>query len=315
MSEYPPERHGSDDAGATRPAPQAAPPGAGPTGPIPAPRRPPPWDGQQWPPPGQGWGSPQRPPAGPWPPQGQQWPPPQQWAPPGPWPPAPPKGGHQGLIIGLVIGLVVLLVAGGAGWYVFLGPGKAGTGVAASSSAPESAAPPSSAAPSGSRVGVPSGETPGTVPGGAVGPTTTAPQVLENAALATLNSLRADSLSRVTLDGRWVAQVASKSVGITDPLQTAQNGSHTFYATDILAESLRARQLVDSPSKVYVLWGTDFGKSSGAADGSPYWITLVDAGYASQDNVTRWCHVTYSQLPPQQLADTCAPRQLTLPHS
>jgi hypothetical protein len=129
-----------------------------------------------------------------------------------------------------------------------------------------------------------------------------------------LNSLRSKSVSRVVLDGRWVAQVASKSVGITDPLQTAQNGSHTFFARDILAESLAARSTVADASQVYVLWATDFGRRSTAPDGSPYWVTIVDAGLTSAADVTAWCARTYSTLTPEQLADTCAPRTLTTPH-
>jgi hypothetical protein len=127
--------------------------------------------------------------------------------------------------------------------------------------------------------------------------------------------LRSDSLKRVPLDGRWVAQVASKWVGVTDPLQTAANGSHTFQATDILTESQAARTKVDDPKKVYVLWGTDFGKRSTGPNGAPIWVTIVDAGYASHDNVLEWCRVKFPGLSPQQLADTCAPRQLTPPHN
>jgi hypothetical protein len=105
-------------------------------------------------------------------------------------------------------------------------------------------------------------------------------------------------------------------VGITDPLQTTQTGSHTFMAADILAESLQARQTVANPAQnVYLVWGTDFGKRSQAPNGSPYWITLVDAGFGSSGAVKAWCQSTYSSLTPAQLADTCAPRQLTTPHS
>ena len=138
----------------------------------------------------------------------------------------------------------------------------------------------------------------------------------ETAALDELTAMRSASVSRLPYDSRWVAQVASKSVGITDPLQTTQTGSHTFMAADILAESLQARQTVANPAQnVYVVWGTDFGKRSQAPNGLPYWITLVDAGFASKDNVTQWCHTAFAALTPQQLADTCAPRQLTPPHA
>lgn len=40
----------------------------------------------------------------------------------------------------------------------------------------------------------------------------------------------------MVLDGRWVAQLASKTFGISDPLQIAENGSHTSFGIDVLAE-------------------------------------------------------------------------------
>jgi hypothetical protein len=135
----------------------------------------------------------------------------------------------------------------------------------------------------------------------------------EEQALAELQTLRAGSLPRLVTDDRWVAQVASKSVGITDPLQTAANGTHTFYAVDILAESRATTQSVPA-SSVLVLQSTDFGKRSYASDGQPYWITVVDAGFGSSDQVKAWCASTYPTLNAQQLADACAARTLSPPH-
>ena len=135
----------------------------------------------------------------------------------------------------------------------------------------------------------------------------------EQQALTELEALRADSLARLVTDGRWVAQVASKSVGITDPLQTAANGSHTFYAMDILAESRAATSSV-SDSSVFVLTSTDFGKRSFSGDGQPYWITVVDVGSSSSDEVDAWCASTYPTLDPEQLSNACAPRTLVPPH-
>jgi hypothetical protein len=111
-----------------------------------------------------------------------------------------------------------------------------------------------------------------------------------------------------------VAQVASKSVGITDPLQVAANGTHTFYAVDILAESRAAVATVGDPSSVLVLQSVDFGKRSHATDGRPYWVTLVDAGFSSSDDVDLWCARTYPTLTAEQLANSCAARTLTPPH-
>jgi hypothetical protein len=137
----------------------------------------------------------------------------------------------------------------------------------------------------------------------------------EEEALQELDALREQSLQGLWLDQRWVAQVASKSVGITDPLQTAQNGTNTFYAVDILAESNAARATVSNPSAVLVLHSTDFGKRSTAPDGQPYWVTLYDGGFGSSDAVKAWCASTYASLDPAALANACAPRTLSPPHS
>lgn len=135
----------------------------------------------------------------------------------------------------------------------------------------------------------------------------------EELALAELEALRAASLSRLILDRRWVAQVASKSVGITDPLQTAANGTHTFYAVDILVES-RAVTSGVAASSVLVLRSDDFGRRSFADDGQPYWVTVVDVGFGSSDEVTAWCARTYPTLSPEELENACAPRTLAPPH-
>ncbi len=136
----------------------------------------------------------------------------------------------------------------------------------------------------------------------------------EARALAELAALRAQSLARAALDGRWVAQLASKDVGITDPLQTAQNGTHVFHAVDVLAESRAALATVTDPSAVLVLQGTDFGRRSTADDGDPYWITVVDAGFTGRGAVEAWCAATYPQLHGAELTNACVPRRLTPPH-
>lgn len=318
--------------GPTRPnirMPEVRPPGLPPEPPpgqwVPSPRPAvEPGPTQQWGAPAQEWGQPPQQewrPGGPeWSPETQEWTDGRQaWSPepggqpggPG-FPGQPPRRRNQGLIIGIVVAAVVLLVAGGGvAWFLWQRHTKTtGSFSAVSASASASSGATGSAGgsvPGGAAGG---GQSPSGKPSPSAGGTTT-----EQGALDQLTALRADSVKRLPLDGRWVAQVASKWVGVTDPLQTAANGSHTFQATDILAESLAARKTVDSPSKVYVVWGTDFGKKSSGPNGLPIWVTLVDAGYASHDNVLEWCHVTYPNLTPQQLADTCAPRQLVPPHN
>ncbi|WP_167761787.1 hypothetical protein [Blastococcus sp. CT_GayMR19] len=237
-----------------------------------------------------------------------------------PPPPAPSRRGPAGS--GgrrmLIAAVVLCLVAAGIGvaWYL-----QRPQGIEDDASSVAFGAPLSEAAPgpgdadaaqeadgnaSASASATPSRSSATTTP---AGPTVTP----EQQALVELETLRTESLPRLVLDGRWVAQVASKSVGITDPLQSAANGTHTFYAVDILAES-RAAVASVSDSSVLVLRSTDFGKRSVAADGQAYWITLVDVGFTSSDQVKSWCASTYPTLTAEQLANACAARTLTSPH-
>jgi hypothetical protein len=242
-----------------------------------------------------------------------------------PWQPVPPpRRGRGGLIAVLVA--VVVLVAGGVGWFVWQGMAEEPLQRASAGVADEGAGKldGDASAPAGQRPAEPTGEPPSdpaeeesTAPGpsgsGNTGAGSSPAADLEAEALADLDALRAGSLSRVVLDGRWVAQVASKYVGIKDPLQTAANGSHTFFAADILAES-RAASARAGGAAVYVLWGTDFGRHSTGPQGEPFWITLVDAGFGGEDDVTEWCAQTYPELTPEQLDNTCAARTLSPPH-
>ncbi|WP_169064047.1 hypothetical protein [Geodermatophilus dictyosporus] len=218
----------------------------------------------------------------------------------GPLPvPGPParRGAGRGV---LVTALVAALAVGGgvATWYA-LGDGSGGTAEAGRTTA-------AAATDAGKDLGDAGSPAPAAPTAPTVPP--------EEQALADLQALRDESLARVVLDGRWVAQVASKDVGITDPLQTAANGTNQFFAVDILAESRAALSTVDDPSDLYVLWSTDFGRASTAPDGDPYWVTLVDGGFPSEGAVDAWCAGAYPQLSPEQLANTCVGRTLTPPH-
>lgn len=214
---------------------------------------------------------------------------------------------HRWAMVGL--GAVAVLVAGaGIGWLVRgVGPTPevaavpapatiilpAAAATAATSSVPASTA----AAPVRSTSPPP--------------PVTTTSLSAEQVALGQLAELRAVSLPRLPTDGRWVAQVASKTVGITDPLQVAQNGSHTFYAVDILAESNGIRTIVANPSEVLVVQSTDFGQRKVAADGQAYWVTLVDANFSGQADVAAWCASTFATLDQEQRDNACWPRTLS----
>jgi len=233
---------------------------------------------------------------------------------------APPSRGRgrSGVGRGVLIALTLVLVAGLAGgttWFVLRDDPTAQTGDSTTQGAP---LPGSSAGSNHPRSSLPGGASVSSAPSRSSAPTSSAPAtptaMTEQQALDELGALRTDSLPRLVTDGRWVAQVASKSVGITDPLQTASNGTHTFYAVDILAESKAVTSSVPV-SAVLVLQSTDFGKISHAPDGQAYWITVVDEGFGGSDQVKSWCASTYPTLTPEQLADSCAPRTLSPPHN
>ncbi|MBM7806964.1 hypothetical protein JOD57_002801 [Geodermatophilus bullaregiensis] len=242
-------------------------------------------------------------------------------APPGPVPPG-GRGGAGHRVVAAVA--VVLLVAGAAGatWLLTRDDEPAPAAVASSFGAPPVASPDEDDD-GGATDPVPAPTT-SAAPTTSPAPTTPAPPAgvtavpssarTENEAMTELLELRAQSLDRLVLDGRWVAQVASKAVGITDPLQVAANGTHTFYALDILAESQDAALRASGPAAVYVLGSTDFGRRSYWTDGQPYWVTVVDEGFSSRDDVELWCARTHPQLSGQQLTNACAPRTLTQPH-
>ena len=217
------------------------------------------------------------------------------------------SSGGEGAVLGgrtLAIATLACLVAAGSGvaWYGEHRGASRDTVEAAAKSPPPSGAAPAPGGLGGApdSVALPPGET-------------SAPQS-EEEALGELQGLRAASLPRLVLDDRYVAQVASKSVGTTDPLQVAANGTHVFYAADILLESRAAVRTVSDPKSVLVLQSIDFGRRSFAADGQPYWVTVVDAGFAGAGDVEAWCSETYPSLSPQELHNTCAVRTLTPPH-
>jgi hypothetical protein len=133
-------------------------------------------------------------------------------------------------------------------------------------------------APAGDRAAVPepavTTATPPTAP--APGSTSPSPVVTADAeavALATLYELRLRDLPTVALRGQYVAQLASKVVGIVDPHQTTANGSHTFEAVDILAEHLRLRHADNGGVPVVLMLSTVNGRRQ-RYGGQPLWVTF-----------------------------------------
>ncbi|MGY1831665.1 hypothetical protein ACI8AA_14735 [Geodermatophilus sp. SYSU D01180] len=223
----------------------------------------------------------------------------------GPPPPAPTSRGGRGR--GVLIGVLAasLVVGGGvAAWSGLAGDDAPSPPVAVSepvdtADGVDKGIEDGGAAPSSAPAPAPAPATPTASP--------------EEQALAELESLREESRASLSLDGRWVAQVASKNVGITDPLQTTATGSHQFFAVDILAESRSLLSLADT-SQVHVLTSFDFGRRSAAANGDPYWITIVDAGFGSGDDVRAWCAGAFPRLSGDALANACVARTLEPPN-
>ncbi|MCI2239588.1 hypothetical protein MO973_38680 [Paenibacillus sp. TRM 82003] len=131
-------------------------------------------------------------------------------------------------------------------------------------------------------------------------------------ALATLRRLRTRGLADHPPQGQWVAQLAAKSIGTTDPGQRAANGSSTFYAADILTQTRRIASGI-AGGDVFVLASTDFGESAVDARGNPYWTTFADGPFAEASDVRAWCDSVFASTPERERANACFPRQLTAP--
>lgn len=125
-----------------------------------------------------------------------------------------------------------------------------------------------------------------------------------------LEQYRQQSLAQLRLDGRWIVELSAKRPGISDPLQIAANGTHTFYFTDILAlhESLEQR-LPDVD--VLLLRRADWGKQ-----GRDLWFTIADpGGLGSKESAQAWCAGRFPELSGEALANQCTPRELLPPYA
>jgi hypothetical protein len=130
------------------------------------------------------------------------------------------------------------------------------------------------------------------------------------AALAELRRIRNEDTQYVSFDGQYVAQIASKSVGIADPLQIAANGTHTFYATDILAEHLRLRHGDNLGARVVLVLSTDYGKQQ-LIGGEPLWVTFaLSPDFQTAQDVHDWCSQRFPTLSTRRLKNHCDVRTL-----
>ncbi len=165
--------------------------------------------------------------------------------------------------------------------------------------------------------GAGSSEPAGTSAGSPVASPSASPTVISDAqlqaeALAQLRQLRDADLPGVTFDGQYVAQLASKSIGISDPLQIAANGTHRFYAADILAEHLKLRNGDNLGAPVVLLLSTDYGKRQ-LYHGNPLWVTFALGDFYSAADVQQWCEQRFPDLSGKYLSNQCAVRRLEPP--
>nr|WP_296074097.1 hypothetical protein [uncultured Actinoplanes sp.] len=215
-----------------------------------------------------------------------------------PWTPLPPRN-RRPLIIGVVV-VAVLLVAGGAAAVVLRGRDGNEPAVFAEPTVTETAAP-------GPTVTT---ETPSPSPTPTVTVTTETPAAdPEAAALAELTALRSQDASAVTFDGRYAAQLASKSVGIVDPLQTTESGSHRFGAADILAEHQAIRNALSGQARIVLVLSTDYGKRQ-LYQGKPLWITFALGRFPTKQSVVSWCAGQFPQFTGDELKNHCDARKL-----
>jgi hypothetical protein len=135
----------------------------------------------------------------------------------------------------------------------------------------------------------------------------------EAVALERLEELAHAGLTEVVLDGRYVAQLASKNPGINDPLQTTADGSHTFHAVDILAEH---EQLRDDPAngdaRVLLLRSDMYGKRQ-LVNGAPLYVTLALGDFSGAADVRRWCATRFPDLSAATRENQCVVRRLRSP--
>lgn len=143
--------------------------------------------------------------------------------------------------------------------------------------------------------------------------TTQLPVSGEEQAIVTLGQRAAQgrpALDAAVARRAWVAQLASKSVGITDPRQIAVNGTHTFYARDILAEHEQLAARVPDLA-VILADSTTYGSRKTDTGGRPYWRTVVLGGqFDSKATVTAWCARTFAPLTGADLENQCVATQL-----
>lgn len=142
---------------------------------------------------------------------------------------------------------------------------------------------------------------------GAGGSSTSAEEQAEDANAASMRQIEALAKSdgeSIDMHKQWVAQLASKYLGVNDPLQQTVEGSHTFYAKDILAEHMALRYSTGA-QQVVLLNSLTYGKKTGY-NGKPIWVTVaLDPSFDSEESVEAWCKNLYPKMSGEELRNSC----------
>jgi hypothetical protein len=216
-------------------------------------------------------------------------------------------GGGGGRRTGIVAGLtvLVLLLGGGGAWYFGHRSKEPTQPIAVITTAVPIE---------------PSPEEPATTEAAATEPTeeatTTAPTE-ESApvddALDQLEQTSRQDLTQVSLNGQYVAQLASKYPGIVDQQQETATGSHTFQAADILAEYERLRDdPANGQAQVVLLRSIDYGIRQ-RYQGHALYVTFALDDFGSSQSVRSWCVKRFPSLSDAAREDQCAVRRLKPP--
>jgi hypothetical protein len=128
-------------------------------------------------------------------------------------------------------------------------------------------------------------------------------------ALDELARIHGEDRASVTFEGQYVAQLASKTPGISDPYQTAADGTHVFRAPDILAEHRRLRDGANGTATVVLVQSTDYGKRQ-LYQGQPLWVTVALGDFPTKQAVDDWCAQRFPELTGDERGNQCAARRL-----
>jgi hypothetical protein len=222
-----------------------------------------------------------------------------------------PESSNRAKIILIGVGVLVLLGTGGVLGFALNKSDSIRTGSASAGETTEPAAVPSSNTLSDPSSFTSSSQLPSTSE--PISPMTSSSPTSEadaqGQAKYELAQLAAEGKRNVTLDSRWVAQLSSKWIGITDPLQISASGSHTFQATDILAEHRGLKSADNLGAEVFMLRNIDFGAGA-RPDKRLLWITVADGGFSSRDQVEQWCASRFPNLHGKRLKNNCLPNRL-----